>query len=101
VRRVRNAYGDKYPVEVEAATLAEVREALDSGADIIMLDNMAPTMVKDAVALIDSNARTEVSGGVTPENLGDYVKLGIDSISLGFITHSAPAADLSLELEVG
>ena len=101
VRRVRNAYGDKYPIEVEAVTLAEVREAVESGADIIMLDNMAPAMVKDAVALIDGRARTEVSGGVTPDNLGTYVKLGIDSVSLGFITHSAPAADLSLELEVG
>jgi len=101
VRRARNAYGDKYPIEAEAATLAEVREALDAGADIIMLDNMEPKAVADAVALIDGKASTEVSGGVTPDNLSSYVKLGVDSISLGFITHSAPAADLSLELEVG
>lgn len=101
VRRVRNAYGDRFPIEAEAATLAEVREALEAGADIIMLDNMDPEMVKSAVGLVGGRARTEVSGGVTPDNLASYVKLGVDAISLGFITHSAPAADLSLELEVG
>ncbi len=101
VRRVRERYGDRYPVEVEAATMEEVREALRSGADTIMLDNMGPEMVKDAVAIVDGRARTEVSGGVNPENLASYVELGIDAISLGFLTHSAPAADLSLELEVG
>lgn len=101
VRRVRERYGDRYPVEVEAATMEEVREALRSGADTIMLDNMGPEMVKDAVAIVDGRARTEVSGGVNPGNLASYVELGIDAISLGFLTHSAPAADLSLELEVG
>jgi nicotinate-nucleotide pyrophosphorylase (carboxylating) len=101
VRRARNAYGERFPIEVEAATLGEVREAVDSGADIIMLDNMKPSLATDAVSMIDGRAMTEVSGGVTPDNLGEYVKLGVDAISLGFITHSAPAADLSLELEVG
>ncbi|MHB8894203.1 MAG: carboxylating nicotinate-nucleotide diphosphorylase [Candidatus Geothermincolia bacterium] len=101
VRRVRNSYGDRFPIEVEAATLAEVREAVDSGADIIMLDNMDPETAKSAVAIIGGRARTEVSGGVTPENLVTYVALGADAISLGFITHSAPSADLSLELDVG
>lgn len=101
VRRVRERYGDRYPVEVEAATMEDVREALRSGADTIMLDNMGPEMVKDAVAIVDGRARTEVSGGVNPENLASYVELGVDAISLGFLTHSAPAADLSLELEVG
>jgi nicotinate-nucleotide pyrophosphorylase (carboxylating) len=101
VRRARNAYGERFPVEVEAGSLGEVREALDSGADIIMLDNMKPSQVADAVSIIDGRARTEVSGGVTPDNIAEYLKLGVDAISLGFITHSAPAADLSLELEVG
>lgn len=101
VRRARNAYGEKYPIEVEAASLAEVREAVDAGADIIMLDNMNPAAVKDALALIDGRAQTEVSGGITPHNLAGYAKLRPDAISLGFITHSAPAADLSLELELG
>ena len=101
VRRARNAYGEAYPIEVEADSLAQVREALDAGADIIMLDNMSPAKVTDAVALIAGRAKSEVSGGITPDNLPGYVKLGMDTISVGFITHSAPAADLSLELELG
>jgi nicotinate-nucleotide pyrophosphorylase (carboxylating) len=100
VRRVRNALGDRFPIEVEAADLAQVRQAVDAGADIIMLDNMSPETVADAVALIGKKAQTEVSGGVSPDNIGSYLGLGIDSISLGFITHSAPAADLSLELAI-
>ncbi len=101
VRRVRTALGEEYPVEVEAADLGQVRQALDSGADIIMLDNMPPGMVTEAVGLIGSRAKVEVSGGISPENFGDYVRLGMDMISLGFITHSSPAADLSLEVRVG
>lgn len=101
VRRARNAYGDSFPIEVEADTLAEVREALDAGADIIMLDNMPPPMVTDALGLMGGRAKSEVSGGITPDDLAKYVKLGMDAISLGFITHSAPAADLLLELELG
>lgn len=101
VRRVRNAYGDRFPIEVEAATLSEVRQAVDAEADVVMLDNMDAPMVAEAVALIGGRARTEVSGGVTPRNLASYVELGVDAISLGFVTHSAPAADLSLELETG
>lgn len=101
VRRVRNALGDSFPIEVEAADLAEVRQALDSGADIIMLDNMPPEMVSQAVGLVGGRAKVEVSGGVDPENINGYIEPGVDMISLGFITHSAPAADLSLELTVG
>ena len=99
VRRLRNALGERFKVEVEAASLAEVREALDAGADAIMLDNMAPGVVSKAVAMVAGRARTEVSGGITPDNLGDYAAMKPDSISLGFLTHSAPSADLSLELD--
>lgn len=100
VRRLRNALGTRFPVEVEAASLAEVREALDAGADVIMLDNMTPGMVSEAVGMIGGRARTEVSGGVNPDNLREYASMKPDSISLGFLTHSAPAADLSLELDI-
>ncbi|PKQ28594.1 MAG: nicotinate-nucleotide diphosphorylase (carboxylating) [Candidatus Anoxymicrobium japonicum] len=99
VRRVRNAYGDSFPIEVEATTLDEVREAIRAGADIVMFDNMPPEMIREALALISGKARTEVSGGVTGENLSSYVDIGVDAISLGFITHSAPASNLSLEIE--
>lgn len=99
VLKARNVLGDRYPVEVEASNLAQVRKALDSGADIIMLDNMDPKMIADAVGLIDGRARVEVSGGIDAENLGSYLELGMNSISLGMLTHSAPAADLSMEFE--
>jgi nicotinate-nucleotide pyrophosphorylase (carboxylating) len=99
VRKVRNSLGDRFPVEVEAADLAQVREALSASADIIMLDNMSPDKIRDAVAMIDGRATVEISGGVNPDNFASLVKLGADRISLGFITHSAPSADLSLELE--
>lgn len=98
VRRARNALGDRFPLEVEASTLIEVRQAVDSGADIIMLDNMEPGQVEEAVAIIGGRAKVEVSGGVKPENIGSYLRLGIDFISLGFITHSAPTVDISLRL---
>lgn len=101
VRRVRNLLGYKYPVEVEAADLAEVRDALDAGADVIMLDNMDTPAVEKAVALIAGQAKVEVSGGVNPENLQSFARLGVDQISMGFLTHSAPSVDISLELEPG
>ena len=98
VRRARNSLGDRFPLEVEASTLAEVRQAVDCGADIIMLDNMEPGQVEQAVAIIGGRAKVEVSGGVNPDNIGPYLRLGIDFISLGFITHSAPPVDISLRL---
>jgi nicotinate-nucleotide pyrophosphorylase (carboxylating) len=98
VRRVRNSLADRFPLEVEASTLVEVRQAIDCGADIIMLDNMEPGQVEQAVAIIGGRAKVEVSGGVNPDNIGAYLRLGIDSISLGFITHSAPPVDISLRL---
>lgn len=100
VRRAGNAVGERFPVEVETTDLSEVMEALDAGAEIIMLDNMDPEKIKEAVGLIGGRARTEVSGGVTPGNLGEYLELGVDCISLGSLTHSAPAADMSLELDI-
>lgn len=99
VRRARNAYAEKYPLEVEAGTLAEVREALEAGADVIMLDNMDVQTVAKAVAVVSGRAEIEVSGGVTPGTLVDYAAQGVDRVSMGFLTHSAPAADMSLELE--
>lgn len=98
VRRARNALGDRFPLEVEASKLVEVRQAIDSGADIIMLDNMEPGQVEEAVAIVGGRAKVEVSGGINPENIGSYLRLGIGSISLGFITHSAPPVDISLRL---
>jgi nicotinate-nucleotide pyrophosphorylase (carboxylating) len=83
-------------IEVEAKTFSEVREALRAHADVILLDNMTPAQVQTAVALIAGAALVEVSGGVRFETLRDYAIPGVDVISVGALTHSAPAADLSL-----
>lgn len=83
-------------IEVEAKTTAEVREALRARADVILLDNMTPPQVAAAVKLIAGAAAIEVSGGVRFDTLRDYALPGVDVISVGALTHSAPAVDLSL-----
>ena len=84
-------------IEVETENLDMVKEALEAGADIIMLDNMSPEMMKEAVALIDGKAQTECSGNVTKENIERLISIGVDYISSGALTHSAPILDLSLK----
>lgn len=86
------------PLIVEVESLAEVRQALAGKADIILLDNMTPAMVKQAVALIRRRAIVEVSGGITLKNVRAMAQAGADRISIGALTHSAPAATMSLEL---
>ena len=83
-------------IEVEASTIDEVKEALEVGADIIMLDNMALKMIKEAVSLINSRAPIEVSGGVTTENVREIAETGVDFISVGLLTHSPRALDIGL-----
>ena len=88
-------------VEVECESLEMVREAVEAGADIIMLDNMSHDDMAAAIALIDGRAQTEASGNVDAANVGRYVDLGVDFVSCGALTHSAPILDLSLKhLEV-
>jgi nicotinate-nucleotide pyrophosphorylase (carboxylating) len=98
VKRVRAA-GLKLPIEVEAESLDEVDAAIDAKADIIMLDNMDDATIRDAVTRIQGCARVEISGGVTLERMPALATLGADCVSVGAITHSAPAADISLEIE--
>ena len=88
-------------VEVECESLEMVREAVEAGADIIMLDNMSHNDMAAAIVLIDGRAQTEASGNVEAANVGRYVDLGVDFVSCGALTHSAPILDLSLKhLEV-
>lgn len=101
VTRARAAAPHPARIEVEAGTLAQVREALRAGAEIILLDNMSPSLIRQAVALIAGAAVVEVSGGVRFDTLRDYALPGVDVISIGALTHSAPAADLSLTLAAG
>ena len=84
-------------IEVETETLDMVREAVEAGADIIMLDNMSHDMMKEAVTLIDGRAETECSGNVTKENIAALADIGVVYISSGALTHSAPILDLSLK----
>jgi nicotinate-nucleotide pyrophosphorylase (carboxylating) len=87
-------------VIVEVESLAEVKQALAEQVDIVLLDNMTPAMVRQAVKLIKERALVEVSGGITLNNVRAMAKAGPDRISIGALTHSAPAATLSLELEL-
>ena len=84
-------------IEVEVESLAQVKEAVEAGADIIMLDNMTPEMMKEAVQLIDGRAKTECSGNVTKENIAKIRDVGVDYVSSGALTHSAPILDISLK----
>ena len=83
-------------IEVEAETLDDVREALDARAEVIMLDNMTPAQIQQAVELINATAIVEISGGVSLDTIADYALPGVDVISVGALTHSAPAADFSM-----
>lgn len=86
-------------VEVEARTLEEVQEALDAGARRILLDNFTVPQLRQAVKLVDGRAELEASGGVTLETIGEIAQTGVQFVSVGALTHSAPALDLSLILE--
>lgn len=99
VRRVRGQ-APGLQVEVEAQNLDEVREAVEAGADIIMLDNLDDDATGQAVTMIAGRAQVEVSGGVTLERVPRLASLGVDFVSVGSLTHSAPAVDISLEVDV-
>ena len=84
-------------IEIETETLEQVAEAVEAGADIIMLDNMTPEVMKQAVALIDGRAHTECSGNITKENIARIREIGVDFVSSGALTHSAPILDISMK----
>lgn len=84
-------------IEIETETLEQVQEALDAGADIIMLDNMSNETMKKAVEMIDGKAETECSGNVTKARLKEIAEIGVDFVSCGALTHSAPIMDISLK----
>lgn len=97
VRRAREYAPFVRKIEVEVETLDMVREAVEAGADIIMLDNMSHEEMAQALAIIDGRAEVEVSGNVTRENIARLTDLGVDYISSGALTHSSPILDLSLK----
>ena len=84
-------------IEIEVETIEQVKEAVEAGADIIMLDNMTPEMMKEAVELIAGRAQTECSGNITKENIAKILETGVDFVSSGALTHSAPILDISMK----
>lgn len=99
VRAARAAHPLAARVEVECRTVEDVREAVEAGADIVMLDNFAPEAIPAAVAACAGRAAVEVSGGVTRETLRAYALPGVDFISVGALTHSVAALDLSMKFD--
>ena len=99
VARVRRGAAPGLPIEVEVTTLDEVREALAAGADILLLDNMDLPTLREAVNLVAGRAKTEASGGVRLDTVRAIAETGVDYISVGALTHSAPALDLAMYLD--
>ncbi|MGI6114624.1 carboxylating nicotinate-nucleotide diphosphorylase [Luoshenia tenuis] len=96
--RMAKAYAPfVHKIEVEVETLEQVKEAVEAGADIIMLDNMNPEQMRQAIALIGGRAQAECSGNVTRENIAALIALGVDYISSGALTHSSPILDISMK----
>ncbi len=98
VSLIRNKYGNKFRIEVETKNIDEVREALETKADIIMLDNMSIEIMKEAVKIIAGKAKTEASGNITSENIAEVASTGVDFISVGALTHSVKALDISMKI---
>ena len=96
VGRIRKKLNQKKTIEVETTNLHEVEEALSAGVDIIMLDNMPTEMIHQAVKLVDHSVKIEVSGSISLERLDELAETGIDYVSVGALTHSAPAVDISM-----
>lgn len=103
VRRMREDLAQRgtagLPIEVEAQSLEQVQDAVDAGADIIMLDNLDDETMRTAVTMIGGRAKVEISGGITLGRVPALALIGADFVSVGALTHSAPAADISLEIE--
>lgn len=100
VRRVRLHAGHMVKIEVEVDTLGQLQEALALGVDAILLDNMPPDVLAEGVRLCHGKALTEASGGITPANAASVAASGVDLISIGWLTHSSRALDVSLDLSV-
>jgi nicotinate-nucleotide pyrophosphorylase (carboxylating) len=99
VRRFR-ASGSSLPIQVEAQSLQEVDEALEAAVDAIMLDNLDDAAMREAIRRVGGRARVEISGGITLDRIRLLAMMGADCVSVGALTHSAPAVDISLEVEV-
>jgi nicotinate-nucleotide pyrophosphorylase (carboxylating) len=98
VEQARKRHGPSLKIEVETATLDQVKEAVTAAADLIMLDNMPPAKLRECVAFVAGRIPLEASGGITLETIAEVAATGVDYISVGAVTHSAPALDLSMKI---
>ena len=101
IERARAGVGHLVKIEVEVDTLGQLAEALEVGIDAVLLDNMATDMLREAVAMVAGRALTEASGRINPDTAGAIAETGVDLISVGWLTHSAPVLDLGLDFEPG
>ncbi|NOY57193.1 MAG: carboxylating nicotinate-nucleotide diphosphorylase [Actinobacteria bacterium] len=99
VQRARDRVGHMVKIEVEVETLDALAEALDAGVDAVLLDNMSPPLLREAVRLVDGRCITESSGSITLDTIRAVAETGVDVVSLGWITHSAPALDIALDAD--
>ncbi len=99
IENMRNIVPHLAKIEVEVSDFTGVKDAIDAGADVIMLDNMGIDQIREAVAIIDKKALVEVSGGITKDNVGRLSKTGVDIISVGALTHAARSMDISMRID--
>jgi nicotinate-nucleotide pyrophosphorylase (carboxylating) len=99
IRRARQGVGHLVKIEVEVDTLAQLRDVMDEGVDAVLLDNMAPEQLREAVGIVAGRAITEASGRINPQTAAAIAATGIDLISVGWLTHSAPVLDIGLDFE--
>jgi nicotinate-nucleotide pyrophosphorylase (carboxylating) len=99
VRRARTHVGDEMTVEVEIERLDDLESVIEAGADIVMLDNMAPAVMREAVEQASGRVLLEASGGITLDTIRAVAESGVDLISVGGLTHSSPALDVALDFE--
>jgi nicotinate-nucleotide pyrophosphorylase (carboxylating) len=97
IKQAQDFAGHLIPIEVEVDTLAQLSQALDAGASLVLLDNMTPDILVQAVAMCQGRAKTEASGGITPETVQAVAQAGVDFIAMGYLTHSTTALDIGLD----
>ncbi|MGP5063443.1 carboxylating nicotinate-nucleotide diphosphorylase [Psychrobacter celer] len=100
IKQAQDFAGHLIPIEVEVDTLAQLAQALDAGASLVLLDNMTPDVLAQAVAMCQGRAKTEASGGITPETVQAVAQAGVDFIAMGYLTHSTTALDIGLDFIV-
>ncbi|AJY45318.1 carboxylating nicotinate-nucleotide diphosphorylase [Martelella endophytica] len=99
LQAARKNAGHMVKIEIEVDTLDQLRAVMEEGADAVLLDNMSPETLREAVAIVAGRAVTEASGGITPETAGVVAAAGVDLISIGWLTHSAPVLDIGLDYQ--